>query len=203
MAESDVREQPVARVYAEALLELAVQRDQVDTVREELTALAGLMRADPKLHAFMQSVVIDDDARGESINRMFKGRVSETMFGFLRVLNAKGRAGLLDAIAEQFAAVEDKRLGRIDVGVTSACELDEPLRAEILRAVQQHTGKTPVLDVTVDPELIGGLRIRIGDRLLDGSVRSRLAGVAKALKRRGSHEIAAGREFVARQGETQ
>jgi F-type H+-transporting ATPase subunit delta len=189
MPAEDVSQQPVARVYAEALLDLCVERGIVEDVQEDLSGLSGLMRSDASFHAFLQSVLVGKESRRESLNRMLAGRVSEVTLHFLQVLNEKGRTGILDAISQEFAALQENRLDRLRVQVESAVDLTDEQKDLVSDYVSRSTGKTAVLETAVTPNLLGGLRIRIGDQLIDGSVHRRLHNFSATLKLRGAGEV--------------
>jgi F-type H+-transporting ATPase subunit delta len=186
----------LARVYAEALLDVADERGAAEEVAAELEELRRYAAVHPDFAAFLSSPAVDDEARRDVCERLLRGRVSDLAVDALQVVNRKGRLGLLPTIAEAYSQALDERRGRIAVGVESARPLDDDQRRRLVQAVARHTGKQARLREAVRPELIGGLVLRIGDRKIDNSVASRLAALAEALRARASAEIWSGRDYA-------
>jgi F-type H+-transporting ATPase subunit delta len=184
----DATSQRVAKVYAEALLAAADQRNQTDQVLEELGSLVeDVFRADPQLEAFLASGAISRKPKAEAIRRGFEGKASETFLNFLLVLNEHQRLDLLRAILRAARELRDERAGRLPVLVTSAAPLPDDQREQLLHDLRARYNKEPVLTLRVDPALLGGLVVRVGDWLYDASVRARLENIRKQLIERGSH----------------
>ena len=161
----------IADVYAAALFELATQADAVDDVRQELETLVQLAEQDAKFAAFMAPGPVDDDARRESLEKMFRGRLSDIVLNTLQVMNERGRAGLLAPLLRAFVLrVEDAR-GQVEVQATSATELDARQQAEVTKVAEELSGRQPLVNFVVDPDLIGGLVLQIGDYRFDNSIR--------------------------------
>ncbi|HKI31288.1 MAG TPA: ATP synthase F1 subunit delta [Gemmataceae bacterium] len=184
----DAGSRRVSRVYAEALLDAAQKRDQLPQVLEEFTSLLDdLFRADPQFEAFLASGAISRKPKAEVIHRAFDGRASDTFRNFLLVLNDHQRLELLRGIYEAVRELYDERSGRMRVVVNSAVPLPDDQRERLLHELREKYRKEPVLTIRVDPALLGGLVIRVGDWLYDGSVRMRLDNIRKQLIERGSH----------------
>lgn len=184
------RHQAVARVYSDALLEVAESQDAVEALGAELEELAAQIKRDPLFRAFLESPLVDAGKRREAIERMFRGRLSDLLVDGLQVMNRKGRIGLLPAVARVYRTTLNERLGRIEVEVTTAIPLDDAQRRHIEEAVAQGLGQKAVLRESVDPSLIAGIVFQIGDRKIDGSVASHLDTLSKALLTRASRENA-------------
>jgi F-type H+-transporting ATPase subunit delta len=190
-----VDEQRVARVYAEALLNAADRRQQADEV---LTDLEGLVRevftTDPQFEAFLSSSAIGRERKAEAIRKAFEGRAAEVFVNFLLVLNDHQRLDLLRPIAAAYRELRDERARRVRVRVDAAAPLAEDQRRRLEADLREAFRLEPVLDVRVDPELLGGLTVRVGDWLYDASVRSRLDALKQELIARSSHEIQSRRD---------
>ncbi len=189
----DDRTAAVAAVYADAVLELAAERGEEDEVREELDALAGMVRSDRGFREFLSNPAIDSADRAESLERTLSGRTSGLVLDTLQVMNRKGRLGLLPALAVAYRASHDRLRHRVVVKVTSAVPLADAQRDELAAAIEAATRRTPSFEERVDPGLLGGLVVQIGDRKADNSVATRLKNLSKALlgasrqMRTGSH----------------
>ena len=179
----------VAELYAGALLELADERGLAEQVLEELEGLAALVRRDTELRDFFSSPLISESDRRQVLESSFRGKLDDLLVDALQVMNRKGRLGVLEAIAVAYQQALKEQRGEIDVAVTSAVPLSPKITARIQDAVARLTGKKPELQLSVDPALLGGLVLRVADRKIDGSVRTRIAGLAERLLERGAEQI--------------
>lgn len=193
-ATADVKAQRVAQVYAEALLNAAEKQGQADEVAGQLDSLVqDVFAADSTFEAFLASAAIGRKSRDEVVRKVFEGRATPLFFHFLLVLNEHDRLDLLRAIRIAFRDLRDQRARRIRVQVKSVSPLTDPQREELAQLVRQGMKLEPVLESQIDPEIIGGLVVRVGDWLYDASVRTQLETIRKQLIERSSHEIQAGR----------
>ncbi|HEV3255632.1 MAG TPA: ATP synthase F1 subunit delta [Gemmataceae bacterium] len=192
---ADVGEQRVARVYAEALLNAAQKHNQADEVLEELASLVGdVFRADPQLEAFFSSGAIGRDRKAGVIRSVFDNRASELLVNFLLVLNDHERLNLLRPMLAAARELRDQRARRVRVEVQTAVPMAEDQRERLRRQLHDALHLEPLLDARVDPDLLGGLVVRVGDWLYDGSVRARLKSIRDQLIARSSHEIQSRRD---------
>jgi F-type H+-transporting ATPase subunit delta len=191
----DVSAQRVGRVYAESLLNSAEKHNQSDGVLQELDAVVDdLFGREPAFELFLSSSAVGRERKQEVIEKTFAGRASETFVNFLLVLNKHDRLDVLRAVRAMYRELYDKRSGRILVRVTSAVPLPDD-QAEILRQqIRSRYNKEPVLDARIDPELLAGMVVQVGDWKLDSSVRNRLHDILEQLVERSSHEIQSRRD---------
>lgn len=175
MAETLDKQLAVADVYAAALFDLARESNRVEEVRAELEELVKLARIEPSFAAFLSSQALDDDHREAGLERMLRGKLSDVVLNTLLVMNAHGRSGLLAALLRAFALRQAQAAGQVEVRVFSAVELDDATRARIERTVAGVSGRKPISEYVVDPELLGGLVVQVGDVRYDNSVRRQLA----------------------------
>lgn len=186
------KQRAVARVYAEAMLSLATGTGVADSLREELDAVAVMTRANPGFADFLANPAIDADERQVSLERMFRGKLSDLAVDSIQVVNRKGRSALLPAVAAEYRRVHDRHQRRIEVQVASAKPLTDDQRGRLAAAIEKRTGFAPTFDEKVDPSLLGGLVVRIGDEKTDGSAVTRLHNLTAALSERASREIHSG-----------
>ncbi|MFQ5351199.1 MAG: ATP synthase F1 subunit delta [Thermoanaerobaculia bacterium] len=189
MARLDEQQLAVAGVYARALLALAMDRDEADQVEGELGEVAGLLGANPELDSYLSSPLVDEEGRAAAIEKAFRQRASELVVNTLQVMNGKGRLGLLRALAEAYRLENEHRRGEVDVEVTTAVELSDDLRRRIAVAASRYAGRTARLIERVDPELLGGLVLRIGDRKIDSSLARQIHDAREGLFERASQEL--------------
>ena len=165
----------VTRSYAEALVNAAETAGQPDAILDDLdTIRADVLLANPRFAAILGSSSVTAEQKDRILTDAFEGRAHETVVRFLRVLNRHGRLDRLGAIIAQARATWDRRQNRIPVAVRSAVPLDEGQQHALRERLAGLTGGTPVLKLEVDPSLLGGLVVQVGDDLYDASVRSRL-----------------------------
>jgi F-type H+-transporting ATPase subunit delta len=192
---ADASARRIARVYAEALLEEAQKRDAGRDLAEELDQLlADIAEADPELRNFLLGGVVSRKIREQAIEKAFAGRVSELLLNFLLVLNAHERLELLGLAVEAYHQLLEERGGQVKVRVRTAAPLDDGQRDRLYLQLKDMTKREPVLDIDVDPSLLGGLVVQVGDYLYDASVRTRLARIRNELIERSSHAIQTGRD---------
>ena len=187
----------VAGVYAEALFELARERDQEELVSGQLQELCAYLDRDPGFAAFITSDAIEDESRGRSLERLFRGRLADTLLDTLQVMNRKGRLGLLQAVYEQYQHIRHAGHNEAEVLVTTAVPLEKRERRELIERLKQTTGKEIVLEERVNQAIFGGFIIEIGDHLLDASLATQLKLMRRKLLARAGEEIHSGKEYFA------
>lgn len=196
MADESIGNLAVARVYSQALMNLATARDEVDRILLELKELAGHAERNADFRAFLADPSLDTDARRASIDTLFRGRLSDILVDTMQVLNRKGRLPLFAALAESYRLLWERNTNRIDVHVTSAVPLTEELRSRILEVTAKVLGKQPELVEHVDESILGGLIVRAGDRKFDASAATMLRRLGTGLVERAEAELHSGRSYV-------
>ncbi len=189
MADAADRQLAVADVYASALFDLAQERGQVEAVRRELDELVRLQSISPDFAAFMTSAALDEDVREASLQRMLQGKLSELTLNALLVMTRHGRHSLLAPLCRAFQQRQIAAAGQVEASVVSAAELAAEQRADVERAVAEISGRKPLMTYAVEPELLGGLVVQIGDVRYDNSVRRQLRVARDRLLERSSHGL--------------
>lgn len=167
----------LAHVYARSLYELAEQAGGLDKIFEvgaELEQICELARADKAFAEFLGSPIIAKGRRGEALGSIFRDQVTDLTLRFLLVVNEKGRLGHLEPINSAFDQLVQAAHDRVEVDVFTAQPIDAGEQQAIADRIKAAIGKEPVLHPYTDPGMIGGIKLRIGDRLIDGSVATRL-----------------------------
>ncbi len=184
----------LSRVYGEAILSAAAKAGAVGEVVEELGAVAGIFAATPgSLDRLIGSGRSTEEVDA-ILTKSFEGKTHPLVTNLLRVLNSKGRLALLPALADRVARDSDRVLGRVRVLVSSAKALTPDQIDTLTKSLKARLGLDPVLQTSVDPSLIGGLVIRVGDLQFDSSIRSRLEQLRKNLLEGKIHEIQSRRD---------
>jgi F-type H+-transporting ATPase subunit delta len=191
----DVGAQRVGKVYAEALLKAADKQNQAREVLDEFDALVSdLLQREPQFEAFLASSAIGRDRKQEVLEKTFAGRASDIFVNFLLVLNHHDRLDVLRAIHAAYRELYDERAGRIRVQVRSAAPLPEDQADRLRQEIRTKFQKEPVLESRVEPDLIAGMVVQVGDWKLDSSVRNRLQSIREQLIERSSYEIQSRRD---------
>lgn len=171
----------LAKRYGQALWTLATERAVQRQVTDELDALAGLIGRDQLLHACLADPTVPLGAKQSILGEMMIPEFNQLTRRFIGLLVEKRRVSLLTAIVRFLAANLDKQDGRYKVSVASALPLADAERLDLLRRLTQWLNKKVEMEITVVPELIAGITIRIGDCLIDGSCRGHLARMRQVL----------------------
>ena len=164
----------VARNYAEALFAAG------DSFCELMDAVAGAVSADTRIEAMLASPRVSKGVKAQILERALKGEAPIEFVRFLQAVVRRGRQGLFGEIAQQYMVLLDKKLNRVHAGVTLAREPDARTEKEIVTRLTEALGREVRAHFRTDRNIVGGVVVRVGDRILDGSVRRRLM----ALKRR-------------------
>lgn len=173
--------QPVARVYAAALTEVGRDTGTLGVIHDDLQALRRMTESDPWFRHFWTSPRLDREVKWRAVSAALSGRVSRPILGLLKVLVDKGREPVLDNVARQFVHLKDLAENRVHAYVLVARPLADELRAEIRRRLEKQSGKSVEIHERVDPAVLGGAAIRVGDRVIDRTFRTRLAALEKQL----------------------
>ena len=185
----------VARVYAEALLDVADERGQADEIGQELSGIVSdVFGKSPEVEAALASPVTKRSAKAPVIEQAFQGKVSDLTFNFLNVLNAKDRLVLIRHAAAAYHDLLDQRAKRVRVTVRSAVPLTDGQTEHLRQAVGHATGLEPIVTAKIDPTVLGGMIVQVGDQVFDSSVRTRIDNIRKHLLARTNNEIQAGRD---------
>jgi len=171
----------VARVYAQALIDLGVAGGTLPRIVDDLHAVAALYDKDADFRGFFTSPRVEPAQKKKALDAAFQGKIGREVQGLLHLLVDKRREVVLDNIVDEFDRFRDLREGRIHVHVTSARPLEASEGQEVGRRLAKATGKSPELHEKVDARLLGGLIVKVGDRVLDGSLRRRLEGLRRTL----------------------
>lgn len=172
----------ISKTYGDALFDIAVENNKTDVFFEEVKGLKQVLAENPELLRFLGHPDIELSEKVAVVENVFNDRISAEIVGLMRVVVTKGRASYLVSILDHFIA-KTKEFKKIGVAsVTSATELSDVQKKKIVEKLLSSTSyKEFEMNYKVDPALIGGVVIRIGDRVVDGSIRNKLANLKKEL----------------------
>ncbi len=161
-----------ARVYAKALFDIGVEEQAVGQIYDDLHAVdAAISGLDPELRAFFNMPRFRREDKRRILKTAFESKVGRPVLGLILLLVEKRREPLLDNIVEEFDQYRDEHEGRVRAEVTTARKLDTDLSEALRLALEQRTNKSVVLTERVDPDVLGGIRVNLGDSVIDGTVR--------------------------------
>ena len=170
----------IARVYASALFESAKEGGKLDAIREQLGAFADALEGSRDLQLFLFSPSFSSAEKIEALKSAVTDAEPEFL-NFLELLLEKGRMPVIFRIRRQFDALWAKENKRLGVVVTSAVELDPEIAKRIGAEIEEQTGNTVELESRVDPDILGGLVVQVGNMVLDTSIRNRLEKLRKSV----------------------
>ena len=161
-------------LYGGALLEIARDEGKLDAIGGEMASLGELLDANADLSRLLGSRIIPVEERAASVERIFKGKVSDLLYRFLQVVNKKNRMPDLPGIIRAFGKLYAEAQGVIEVDAIVASEMTKTKLNDMAKRIGDAIGKKVVPQQRVDESLIGGLKLRVGDQLIDGSVATQL-----------------------------
>jgi ATP synthase F1 delta subunit len=170
----------IAEVYARALFEVAKEHDVLDRVHDELGEFAEALSDDRTLQVFLFSPYFSSEEKRDGVTKIVSD-ADERVVNFLELLAERHRMPALFRIKREFDALWAEENKLLPVTVTSAIELDQRLVDEIGKRIEDQTGRRVELSSNVDPEVLGGLMVRVGNMVLDGTVRNRLERLRKSV----------------------
>lgn len=176
-----MRDETVARNYAETLFELASRNESIQEYGDALGMVAGLLEDDSRFHTFVETPRIDDETKKDVIRKVFRDKAPKQVINFVLITIDKRRQTLLREISAEYLLLLDDHLGREHVEVTVARPLDDTTENVVSERLSKMLGKQAIPHIRVKPEILGGLIVRTGDMIYDGSVRRRLEDLRRRL----------------------
>jgi F-type H+-transporting ATPase subunit delta len=175
-----LRNETVARNYAEALFELGQRAGAVERYADLIDAVAAAVETTPRVEAVLMSPRVPKAEKARILGEAMKDGPRDFVL-FLQALVKRGRHRLLREIAHEYMELLDEKLDRVRAGVTLARKPDEKLQRTIQELLSRRLEKQVIASYSVDPEILGGAIIRVGDRVLDGSLRRRMTKLRRQL----------------------
>ena len=176
-----MRDTTIARNYAETLLVLAGRAEDLRGWGKIMTDVSSAIEQNPTLRLFLESPKVSGTQKSEVIGKAFSDRMPRLMLRFLQTLIAHRRQMLIPEIAQEYLNLVDEAEGRIHARVTVAKETDDAERDAIAQHLSRMFGKQVVPHLSVDPSIMGGVVVHVGDTVLDGSVKKRLASLRRKM----------------------
>lgn len=194
---ADVGAHHIAAIYAQALLAATEKAGQTDAVLEEFDALVSeILDRFPNVESVLRSSFVSDDDKAGIIDRSLGGRASPLLVNFLKVLARHGRMELVRLVQRETHRELDRLRGRQAVELVTATEIDDATARRLVATIAGALAGQAVLQRRVDPSLIGGAVVKIGDKVYDGSVATQLAKLREKIIDRSVHEIQSRRDRI-------
>jgi ATP synthase F1 delta subunit len=170
----------IARVYADALFRAAKEAGKLDELREQLAEFVEALRKSREMQVFLFSPYFSSTEKQEGVHKAVGG-ADELLVNFLDLLNEKHRMPVIFRIQRAFEEMWAKENKRLDVNVTSAVELDPGVAERLGKEIEEKTGQKVRLTSDVDEDILGGLVLRVGNMVMDASIRNRLNKLRKSV----------------------
>jgi F-type H+-transporting ATPase subunit delta len=183
MPTTDYKVQSIGAVYAQALIREAQKQNALEEVTEDVRGIGELVRGDETFRRFIEALFIGEEERLTSLDKIFSGRVHVLTLNTLKALARRDRLMFLSAFASEFNTLLRKMGGIIDATLVSAFELPPTALQRVQNALTRIFAKTVELQVKIDPALVGGVALTVGDTLFDASVATQLKKLQDQLQR--------------------
>jgi F-type H+-transporting ATPase subunit delta len=172
----------IASVYARSLFEVAKEQGKLDTIHDELGEFADALNGSRELQVFLFSPYFSTKEKSDGLAKAISG-ADETFMNFLGLLIEKHRAPAIFRVRAEFDALWEEENKLLPVQITSAVELDESTVKHVGDRISEQTGRKVELSARVEPEILGGIVVRVGNSILDASIRNRLENLRKQVAR--------------------
>lgn len=190
----DAKPDTLAKTYARAIYETANAaggRGVVEELLGELEDILELAREDARFGEFLASRILSAEKRDRALVSVFSGRASDLTVRTLRLLNRKHRLGHLPAIVAAYDEIVQEQFGRVEVDVITPARADAGALESIRERLSAALGKEVIAHAYAEPGMIGGVKLRIGDRLIDASVATKLRQLSQRMREQGAANIKA------------
>lgn len=185
MADNEFQIEAIGEVYAQALVNEAQKRNALADITDDVRGIGQLLAQNKAFFNFTQALTIGEDERLASLERIFTGRVHPLTLNVIKSMARRDRLMFLNGFVEGFEAILKKMGGHVDAQLVSARELSSEVVNRVRDSLGKSLGKTVDVKLKVDPSLIGGMTLTVGDTLIDGSVATQLGKIEEQLKRGG------------------
>ena len=165
--------------YARSLVDLAQEKNLLDKVNADMELVQNTIAESRDLELMLSSPVVKSDKKGEVLKAIFGGKVDDLSMSFIQLITKNGRERLLSGIAKAVVAQYQELKGIVVAEITSAIQLTEDIKTKIIAKIKAELNKEIIVDEKVDPSIIGGLIVRVGDRQYDASIANKLNQLRK------------------------
>lgn len=171
--------------YAKSLLQLAVERKELDAVSRDMILMDNTIKASRDLVLFLRSPIISKSQKLKALQELFGDKVSSTTNAFIEIIVRKGRESEIIDMVTAFRKLYNEHSGIVEVEITTAGELSAEQKGKLSTSLESRTGKKVILSERVDPAVRGGIRARIEDTVIDGTIQYKLEQLRNTLLTKG------------------
>ncbi len=172
----------IAERYSQALFDLAKEKNMLDKTEEDVLFIQSLMDTHPELYRYLQLPDVAIDRKKTAMEHILEGSVEKPMSGLIQLLIQKSRVAYLKEILEGYQELLRREKQQIQVKITSAAALSSEELSKIVKTLEQSLHKEILAETIIDPTVIGGVIVRVGDKVYDNSIRSSLERLSRHLK---------------------
>ncbi|MDR3234167.1 MAG: ATP synthase F1 subunit delta [Planctomycetaceae bacterium] len=192
---ADINAEKIAEVYAQAYLNAVTGDGQsTEDAVNEFASFIGLLQSQKKFADVLSSSMVSNEEKTALLEKVFVGQITPLFWNFLQTVAKRSRLDIIFSIFLQVQSLFDQQSKRIPVVITAAAELDEPLLNSLTEKLRRVLGGEPIIKTVIDPSVIGGLVIRVGDTVYDASIQTQLELVRRQMIERSAQEIQSRRE---------
>jgi len=175
--------------YAKAMIEISEEKGQLDAVFADMELISKTLEENHDLRNLLKNPIVNSEKKQTILNRIFSNHVDEITNTFVNALTKKKREELLEAISNQFIAKYQEMKGLVVANVTTAVALNADSKANVLALIKQHVDGEVELIESINPKLIGGFVVRIGDKMIDASISRKINDLKKELLGSSSYKL--------------
>lgn len=170
--------------YAESLFDLAKEENQVTQYLDDIKLVGEVLDSDPQIVQFSNHVLIENDKKIQLLDQSFKGNVDQYVLNFLKLLVQSRRIRYIDDIVKSYINLSNQYLGIEEGMIYTPYELTDQQIQDIEKAISQKENKKVTLKVSIDPSLLGGIKVQIANRIYDGTIKNKVEMLKKELLRK-------------------
>ncbi len=164
----------IATRYATPIIELAEEKKVLDKVKSDMESFVNICSESKDFSLMLKSPIIPHKRKADILNKVFGGKVNDLTLQAFDIITRKSRENLLEEIAQEFLHLYNIKKGLAEVSVTTSFKLDAGMKKAFEKLAKDVTGKDPILEEKIDPEILGGFILKLGDRQIDESVSGQL-----------------------------
>lgn len=170
--------------YAESLFDLAKEENQITQYLDDIKLVGEVLDSDPQIVQFFNHVLIENDKKIQLLDQSFKGNVDQYVLNFLKLLVQSRRIRYIDDIVKSYINLSNQYLGIEEGMIYTSYELTDQQIQDIEKAISQKENKKVTLKVSIDPSLLGGIKVQIANRIYDGTIKNKVEMLKKELLRK-------------------
>lgn len=182
-------EYKVATRYAKSLIDLAEEQNQLEAIKSDMVLFVQTLRANSTLNVVLRNPIVSPSKKATILSDIFTGKVQPATLGFFKIMVAKMRSEILYDTAKEFVEQYNLKKHIVKAVIVSAVPLSDINRAEVIAVIDKATNGTAILEEKIDPKLIGGFILTVGDRQFDTSISSTLNKLKKDFAQKTAAEL--------------